>query len=41
MNVINLTNFISILFHSIMPNANNSVGGAATESIFKTLYIRE
>ena len=22
-------------------NANNSVGGAATESIFKTLYIRE
>ena len=24
-----------------MPNANNKVGGAATESVFKTLYIRE
>ena len=41
MNVINLKKFVSILFHSIIPNANNSVGGAATESVFKTLYIRE
>ena len=38
---INRTKFILTLFQSIMPNANNKVGGAATESIFKTLYIRE
>ena len=39
--VINLTKFIFTLFQSIIPNANNNVGGAATDSIFKILYIRE
>ena len=39
--VINLTKFIFTLFQSIIPNANNNVGGAATDNIFKILYIRE
>ena len=39
--VINPTNFTSTLFQSIIPKANNNVGGAATDNVFKILYIRE
>ena len=39
--VINRTKFTSTLFQSIIPRANNNVGGAATDNIFKILYIRE
>ena len=39
--VINRTKFIFTLFQSIIPSANNNVGGAATDSIFKILYISE
>ena len=38
---INRTKLISTLFQSIMPNANNNVGGAATDSIFNIWYIEE
>ena len=39
--LINCIKLISTLFQSIIPNANNNVGGAATDNIFKILYIRE
>ena len=38
--LINRKSFTSTLFQSIMPNANNNVGGAAADSMFRILSIR-